>query len=130
MLLSPADAVFLCAAITLLGSFLFGAHSALPIWAEFMKSAVAMRDVAHDFGMPPAGVVKVAIDPYSGLRGGPDCPGVTQYFIAGTEPTEACQGPPPDLFQVAPPSEMIQTTAAGARNIFSAIIREPAKLFK
>jgi len=107
-----------------------GARSALPIWTEFMKSAVAIRDVAHDFGPPPPGVVKVAIDPDSGLRSGPDCPGVAQYFIAGTEPTSVFEGRPPDMFEVAPPSGMIQTTAAGARKIFSSILKEPARLLK
>jgi penicillin-binding protein 1B len=107
-----------------------GARSALPIWAEFMKSAVAVRDLAEDFGPPPGGVVKVAIDPDSGLRGGPDCPGVTQYFIAGTEPTAVCEGRPPDLFEVASPSDMLRTTAEGTRRIFSSILKGPAKLFK
>jgi penicillin-binding protein 1B len=107
-----------------------GAKSALPVWTEFMKSAVAIRNVAHDFGPPPNGVVRVAIDPDSGLRGGPDCPGVAQYFIAGTAPDAVCEGPPPDLLNVAPPSDMIRTTATGVRNIFSSILKEPAKLFK
>jgi penicillin-binding protein 1B len=107
-----------------------GARSALPIWTEFMKTAVAIRDVAQDFSPAPQGVVKVAIDPDSGLRGGPDCPGVAQYFITGTEPTAVCEGRPPDVFQVAPPSDLVRSTAEGARNIFSSILKAPGKLFK
>jgi penicillin-binding protein 1B len=107
-----------------------GARSALPIWTGFMKRAVAIRKVAHDFGPPPGGVVRVAIDPDSGLRGAPDCPGVPEYFIAGTEPTDVCQPQPPDLSQVAPLSQTIRTTAATVGNVFSGILKGPAKLFK
>jgi penicillin-binding protein 1B len=107
-----------------------GARSALPIWTEFMRTAVGIRDVAQDFSPAPEGVVKVAIDPNSGLRGGPDCPGVAQFFITGTEPIAVCEGRPPDLFEVAPPSDLVRSTAAGARNIFSSILKAPGKLFK
>jgi penicillin-binding protein 1B len=101
-----------------------GAHSALPIWTEFMKRAVAIRDVAHPFPPPPGGVVKVAVDPYSGMRAGPDCPGQLAYFIAGTEPQSVCEGPPPDLFP-----DVVQTVGEAARSGFSRVIQAPLKIF-
>ena len=46
-----------------------GAHSAAPIWAEFMKRALesrAYRDASSRFRLPPDGIVSVEIDPQSG----------------------------------------------------------------
>jgi penicillin-binding protein 1B len=68
-----------------------GAHSALPIWTEFMKRAVEHREYAHPFGPPPPGIATVRIDPESGLLAGPDCPGGRpEYFIDGTQPKSTC----------------------------------------
>ena len=69
-----------------------GAHSALPVWAEFMKRAHQHREYRNvsDFG-PPAGVVSVQIDPQSGQLATAACPKVrTEYFIEGTQPVELC----------------------------------------
>jgi penicillin-binding protein 1B len=71
---------------------LSGAASAAPIWAEFMRRAVALpryRDT-QEFERPE-GVVFVTIDPESGQVATPACP-VTrdEVFLAGTEPTESC----------------------------------------
>ena len=39
----------------------------------------------------PAGIVSAQIDPESGLLATANCPAVrTEFFIAGTEPVEAC----------------------------------------
>ena len=72
---------------------LSGAAAAAPIWAEFMKRAVASsgyRD-PQPF-MRPAGIASVTIDPESGelaVAGG--CPAsVDEVFIAGTEPATFC----------------------------------------
>ena len=69
-----------------------GAHSALPVWAEFMKRAHEHREYRNvtDF-QPPAGVVSVQIDPQSGQLATAACPKVrTEYFIEGTQPVELC----------------------------------------
>jgi penicillin-binding protein 1B len=71
---------------------LSGANAPAPIWADFMKRAVALpayRDV-KPFTMPE-GVTKVTIDPESLALATPECP-VTreEVYIHGTEPTEFC----------------------------------------
>jgi penicillin-binding protein 1B len=71
---------------------LSGSASAAPIWAEFMKRAVALPEYKNpvDFEQPD-GVLQVAIDPQSGQLAGSSCPqSVQEYFIAGSEPTEVC----------------------------------------
>ena len=71
---------------------LSGANAPAPVWAEFMKRAVALP-AYHDvkpFEMPE-GVTKVTIDPESLALATPECP-VTreEVYIHGTEPTEFC----------------------------------------
>jgi penicillin-binding protein 1B len=69
-----------------------GAHSALPIWTEFMKRAVQLRPYsnAKPFAAPN-GVVTVTIDPESGMPATAQCPVQTpEVFIAGTEPVGTC----------------------------------------
>ena len=69
-----------------------GAHSALPVWTEFMKRAITLRQYsnARPFEAPD-GVVTVTIDPLSGQRATPQCPKKEdQVFVAGTEPVGYC----------------------------------------
>ncbi len=69
-----------------------GAHSALPIWTEFMMDAARYKDYrdAKPF-TPPPGVVRAVVDPASGDLVGPFCPtGETDYFISGTQPSVVC----------------------------------------
>ena len=71
---------------------LSGAAAPAPIWAEFMKHAVALpaySDV-ETFQMPE-GVTRVTIDPDTLALATPECP-VTreEVYIHGTEPTEFC----------------------------------------
>ncbi len=69
-----------------------GAHSALPIWTEFMKRAVALPRYsdAKPFAVPD-GVVTVTIDPESGMLANTVCPTqAPEVFIAGTEPVGTC----------------------------------------
>lgn len=65
-----------------------GAHSALPIWTEFMKRAArlpAYRN-APDFKQP-GGIVSVDVCPETGQLAGADCQDAQpEFFIAGTEP--------------------------------------------
>ena len=69
-----------------------GAHSALPVWTEFMKRAIKIRKYssAKPF-VAPDGIVTLTIDPESGMPAAPLCP-VTrpEVFIAGTEPVGTC----------------------------------------
>jgi len=69
-----------------------GAHSALPVWAEFMKRAHEHREYHNvsEFSAP-AGIVAEQIDPESGQLATASCPQVrTEYFIDGTQPVEMC----------------------------------------
>ena len=69
-----------------------GAHSAAPIWAEFMKRALDYRPYrdAKPFEAPD-GIVPVDIDPQSGMPVTPACPITkTEVFIAGTQPVGLC----------------------------------------
>ena len=69
-----------------------GAHSALPIWTDFMKRAHthrAYRNV-NDFDVPD-GVVGVEIDPQTGELATSACQDVrSAYYLAGTQPTQFC----------------------------------------
>jgi penicillin-binding protein 1B len=68
---------------------LSGARAALPIWTQFMKSALAGR-ASVPFAVPD-GIVFVDIDAATGKLATPSCPKViSESFIAGTEPREVC----------------------------------------
>jgi penicillin-binding protein 1B len=69
-----------------------GAHSAAPIWGEFMKRALQYRDYsgAKPFTVPD-GIVTVQIDPLSGMPATPMCPQTSaEVYIAGTQPVGTC----------------------------------------
>ena len=69
-----------------------GAHSALPIWTEFMKRALQYRAYrnARPF-VAPDGIVSVEIDPESGMLATPYCPTtITEVYISGTQPVTSC----------------------------------------
>ncbi len=70
-----------------------GAHSALPIWTEFMKRA-------HDHYQysrvrrfePPEGITAVQIDSDTGELATSSCVNVrTEVFITGTQPQQMCR---------------------------------------
>ncbi|MBZ5585600.1 MAG: PBP1A family penicillin-binding protein [Acidobacteriia bacterium] len=70
-----------------------GARSALPVWAEFMKSAARFRRYrdAKPF-QPPAGVTSARICPDSGQLATDFCPNArSEVFISGSEPVVECQ---------------------------------------
>ena len=71
-----------------------GAKSALPVWTEFMKRAITLRQYANPKPFSePDGVVTVAIDQASGMRATPSCPPrsvADEVFVAGTEPNGFC----------------------------------------
>jgi penicillin-binding protein 1B len=67
------------------------ARSALPVWTTFMKKAHSLRQYADAKPFePPKGVVRVNVDPYSGLLATDACPGRPEYFVAGTQPKAEC----------------------------------------
>lgn len=69
-----------------------GSKSALPIWAAFMKQALALRpELAGNGFQKPDGIVEADIDPTTGLVATPQCPvHKTEYFIEGSQPDEQC----------------------------------------
>jgi len=76
-----------------------GSMAAAPIWAEFMKKAVALPQYSdtHDFNMPE-GVQMVEIDKNTNLPVDSTCMDSTYNaaFLDGTVPTETCSHPNPD----------------------------------
>ncbi len=81
-----------------------GAHAAAPIWAEFMKRAVALPQYydTKEFSAP-SGVVVVRLDKTSNLLADASCPqDYDAAFLDGTQPTDTCDhanGDQRNLFQ-------------------------------
>jgi penicillin-binding protein 1A len=73
-----------------LGAGEVGAVAALPAFIEFMREAHKKRPPA-DFPVP-AGIVRVSIDPATGLRAYEDQEdAIEEVFVAGTEPTDVAE---------------------------------------
>jgi penicillin-binding protein 1B len=71
---------------------LSGAQTAAPIWAEFMKKAIALPEYsdAKPFSQPQ-GVIDVQLDKITNRLATPSCPDdYTIAFVSGTEPRENC----------------------------------------
>lgn len=79
-----------------------GSTTALPVWIDFMQTALAERPNL-DFPAPP-GIVYAEIDPETGLLAPPGLKGVREIFLPGTEPTEYAPSPtaprPQDFFDI------------------------------
>lgn len=71
---------------------LSGAQTAAPIWAEFMKKAVALPQYSDTKPFTqPTGIVDVQLDKQTNLLATPSCPDTySSAFIAGTEPSQTC----------------------------------------
>jgi penicillin-binding protein 1B len=69
-----------------------GAHSAAPIWAQFMQSAMKLRQYRDVKPFrAPQGVVSMEIDPLSGMPASSLCPSSrSEVYIAGTQPVGSC----------------------------------------
>ena len=69
-----------------------GAHSALPIWTEFMKRAHAMREYRNPEPFEPVdGIVSAQIDPDTNELATYACPNPQgEVFVAGSQPTRFC----------------------------------------
>ncbi len=69
-----------------------GARAAAPIWAQFMKRAVALPQYSDTkpFAAPP-GVVEVRLDKQTNLLSDAACPdSYVTAFLDGTQPTDTC----------------------------------------
>jgi len=69
-----------------------GAHSAAPIWMQFMKSALQYREYRDTKPFEaPDGIVTIEIDPASEMPASPACPTrKSEVYIAGTQPVGTC----------------------------------------
>jgi len=69
-----------------------GAHSAAPIWAQFMKAALQYRAYRNTRPFTaPDGIVSIDVDPQSGMPATPSCPTTRpEVYIAGTQPVGTC----------------------------------------
>lgn len=65
-----------------------GSRAALPIVASFVTGALGPYG-GLDFTIPP-GIEVVEVNPETGLRAGPGCPGVPEVFLRGTAPEGRC----------------------------------------
>ena len=84
---------------------LSGAQTAAPIWAEFMKRAVALPEYSHvgGFGLPP-GVSSIQLDKATNRLATPNClETYSAAFLEGTEPKDTCDQPLPPGALVATP---------------------------
>jgi penicillin-binding protein 1B len=81
-----------------------GSRAAGPIWADFMKRAVALPQYSDTkpFVAPP-GIVEVSLDKTTNLLADASCPvDYTAAFLDGTQPTDTCDhsnGDQRNLFQ-------------------------------
>ena len=69
---------------SMIGGNEYGGSAALPIWINFMQSALAEKP--QIIRPQPNEIVMVKIDPKTGTRVAPNQPGVFEYFKAGTVP--------------------------------------------
>ena len=65
-----------------------GSQAALPIFTRFLDAA--RPGVRESFPLPE-GIEILAVDPATGLRGGPGCWGVAEVFLRGTAPEDSCR---------------------------------------
>ncbi|GER92887.1 penicillin-binding protein [hot springs metagenome] len=68
-----------------------GGRAAAPIWANFMRNILS-NEPAVDFPMP-AKIVRVSIDPRTGLLSSDGSSGVLEYFTEGTQPKDYSSTP-------------------------------------
>jgi penicillin-binding protein 1A len=67
-----------------------GGQLAAPAWTAFMREVYRRKPEPPDWPRPD-GIVVRDIDPATGLLAGPGCSGsVSEFFIAGTDPTRTC----------------------------------------
>lgn len=93
-----------------------GGRLAAPVWGQFMRRMYVGDDAELAPPEPwtwPEGIVQLQIDALTGRRANEWCPNdvISEYFIAGTEPTEACSPYQGGLFGAplrAPPVDTVR----------------------
>jgi penicillin-binding protein 1B len=97
-----------------------GAHSAAPIWAEFMMRALNYREYRDTKPFrAPAGIVSIDIDPTTGMAATASCPQTRpEVYIAGTEPVGFCtmhggRGGPATVTSWETPASPVTAPAVG-----------------
>ena len=85
-----------------LGKGFTGGAVCAPVWGRFMRRALDDKPVV-DFPKPDT-VVTALIDPTTGYLATAACPAKhEEFFVAGTQPTEACPKHPGDILTPVPP---------------------------
>jgi penicillin-binding protein 1A len=100
-----------------------GGRLAAPVWGRFMRAIYTGDDAELQAPQPwawPDGIVARQVDAETGRLANEWCPGgVTEYFIAGTEPTEACSPYRGGLFgtpiRTLPPDTLGRDTLRGVQ---------------
>lgn len=68
-----------------------GGKAAAPIWANFMKNMLSSESPA-DFSAPE-GIIRISIDPNTGLLSSGETSGAFEYFKEGTQPRDYSKTP-------------------------------------
>ena len=85
------------------GIRVFGGTFPALIFKEFMTAALANKPVSR-FKVPKSDLVRVLIDPVTGLLAAPWCPGDLKTMLRQLAPKEYCPPPPPaPIFTPTPP---------------------------
>jgi penicillin-binding protein 1A len=84
--------------VTPLGRYETGGRAALPIWLDYMSSA--LKDRPQPEFEPPEGIVEVKIDENTGRPAAEGQRGVKEPFKEGTEPMQAEEGAAPKAVEV------------------------------
>ncbi|MFA7096918.1 MAG: penicillin-binding transpeptidase domain-containing protein, partial [Gammaproteobacteria bacterium] len=72
-----------------------GGYTALPMWIDFMRAAVA--DIPDRPPVQPPGLVTVRVDPETGLQAGAATPdAIFETFLVGSVPLQAVVSPAPE----------------------------------
>ena len=98
---------------------LSGASSAAPIWADFMKRAVALPAWSGGSSTPfplPEGIMAVTIDPETLQLATPACPVAREeYFVSGTAPIEFCVRHGGRMLSQVPPASWLSHLFGGKK---------------
>ena len=95
-----------------LGSGRSGSAVAAPVWGRFMAKVYSSRK-KRSFSSAPRGITVKRICAVTGKLAEENCRAVNEYFIAGTEPVETCDGLHGKLSSI---SELISKEKESSRN--------------
>ncbi|MCC7054035.1 MAG: PBP1A family penicillin-binding protein [Gemmatimonadaceae bacterium] len=105
-----------------------GGELAAPAWTAFMNEVYRRRANPGDFA-GPGGLVAVPVDRLTGFRAGPLCPAdrvYIDYFVAGTEPTQECDGSLPGAPGDGGDSLTNVMTLPGGGTVVTPRVKKPA----